>query len=108
MTSRRATTFTPACSGLCLGSGGGVVALFKRGLMADAVEGVPRKPNAACRDPVVLTLEVDDVDAAVADLVGMGVTPAAEPTDQSMGRLRVAHLRDPCGNLVELNAPLRQ
>jgi catechol 2,3-dioxygenase-like lactoylglutathione lyase family enzyme len=87
---------------------GGVVALFTRPLMAEAVDTVPRKVSAgACGDAAVLTLEVDDVDATALRLAGQGVTFVSEPRDQPLWRLRVAHFRDPCGNLIEINAPLR-
>ena len=88
-------------------AGGGVIALFERGLMAEAVEGVPRKVGSNCGDPAVLTLEVADVDATAAAPADEGVAIVAEPRGEPAWRLRVAHRRDPCGNLIENNAPLR-
>lgn len=49
----------------------------------------------------LVVLRVDDLDAHVAQVQARGGTLAHGPA--SMGeRMRVAHLRDPEGNLVEL------
>ncbi len=90
------------------GTGGAAhIAMFKRGMMAEAIDGMSKRGPSTCGDPVVLTLEVDDVDQVARDLTDKGVTFVAEPKDQPAWRLRVAHLRDPSGNLIEINAPLR-
>ena len=56
-------------------------------------------------DSTLLVLEVDDVDADVARLVGHVVR---EPVDQPEWGGRVAYLRDPSGNLIELFQSLPQ
>ena len=56
--------------------------------------------------PAVLCFDVDDVDAAAAAVRGRGGTLESEPGDRPEWGLRVAHLRDPAGNLVELNRNL--
>jgi lactoylglutathione lyase len=48
------------------------------------------------------------VDATYADLKARGVHFVTEPADQEAWVLRVAHFRDPDGNLIEINAPLKQ
>jgi catechol 2,3-dioxygenase-like lactoylglutathione lyase family enzyme len=55
-----------------------------------------------------LAWEVEDVDATYADLVGCGVTGHSPPEDfpPDAPRLRIAFLRDPDGNLLELVQPL--
>jgi hypothetical protein len=50
--------------------------------------------------------KVDDVDAAYAELVTGGATPAVSPTDREWGQ-RTAYVRDPDGNYVELATDLR-
>ena len=56
---------------------------------------------AAGGDRALVVLRVDDLDAYATEITGRGAVLAGEPT--VMGeRLRVAHLRDPEGNLVEL------
>jgi len=74
-------------------TGSGTVAIFERGDQADVVE--LREPG----DSTLLVLELDDVDAAVAEL-GPHVVKA--PLDQPDWGGRVAYLRDPSGNLLEL------
>jgi lactoylglutathione lyase len=82
-----------------------VLALYKRELM-ESVAGVEMAPTQAV-DKVALTFNVDDVDATYKELTGRGVIFATEPHDQEAWVLRVAHLRDPEGNLIEINAPLK-
>ena len=83
------------------------LALFDRSLMADAVGTVGRGRPPVGGDPVVIAFEVDDVDAAFARLSAGGAPVAGPPTDQPKWMLRVAHFRDPCGNLVEVNGPIK-
>ena len=54
----------------------------------------------ASGDSVVVPLEVDDVDATARKL-GL-----AEPTSRPDWGIRVAYLRDPAGNLLELYAQI--
>lgn len=51
---------------------------------------------------VQISFEVEDVDAAVAELRAAGVTIEQEPVTRPYGRL--AAVRDPDGNLVYLHA----
>jgi lactoylglutathione lyase len=89
-------------------AGDTILALYHREMMA-AVIGTSEKPaNAERQDHVVLTFEVADVDATYADLKARGVHFVTEPADQEAWVLRVAHFRDPDGNLIEINAPLKQ
>jgi catechol 2,3-dioxygenase-like lactoylglutathione lyase family enzyme len=74
-------------------AGGGTVALFRRSAQGDVV-GL-RLPG----DSALLVLEVDDVDAEVARLDDAVVQG---PVDQPEWGGRVAYLRDPGGNLIEL------
>jgi glyoxylase I family protein len=55
-----------------------------------------------------LALQVDDVDAAYAELVAAGVAPHSAPESfpPAYATLRIAFLRDPDGNLLELLQPL--
>ena len=52
----------------------------------------------------VATIDVDDVDAAVARLRDLGVEPALGPVTRSWGP-RTANLRDPFGHVWELATP---
>lgn len=55
----------------------------------------------------MLVFEVDDVDARVAALKSRGAAFLEDPVDRPEWTVRTAHLRDPEGNLIEINTPLR-
>jgi lactoylglutathione lyase len=74
-------------------TGTGTVAIFARDGQGDAVE--LRPPG----DSTLLVLEVEDVDGDVARL---GSRVVGEPVDQPEWGGRVAYVRDPSGNLIEL------
>jgi lactoylglutathione lyase len=52
-------------------------------------------------DQALIALKVDDLDATVATLRARGAALLADPSVQ-WGRLKIAHLRDPEQNLIEL------
>ena len=83
-----------------------MLALYKRDLM-ESVAGVAMVGEKVA-DKVALTFEVPDVDAAYKALRARGIEFVTEPHDQETWVLRVAHLRDPEGNLIEINAPLKK
>ncbi|MET7338627.1 VOC family protein [Nonomuraea sp. NPDC005650] len=78
--------------------------LFDRGRLAAAI-GTEDLPQAA-QDMAMLVMKVDDVDTAAACLAGHGATVVAPPQDRPdwAPTLRTAHLRDPEGNLIELQS----
>jgi len=84
-------------------AGPGRLGLYKRELMQD-VAGVAQTSRSG--DQAVLTFQVADVDAAYAEIKARGANFVTEPHNQDAWVLRVAHLRDPEGNLIELNASL--
>ena len=83
---------------------GAILALYRRDLMGGMI-GSELPPPGRC-DAVALTFEVDDVDATAEALRDRGAELVAEPRDYEVAFLRVAHLRDPDGNLIEINAAL--
>ncbi|MGW5862228.1 VOC family protein [Streptomyces sp. NPDC055239] len=83
--------FSPA-----IGSAG--IALQDRSMMAEILDEV-EEPATGHRSLVVL--RVDDLDAYCAGIVERGGTIAQGPAPLT-DRMRVAHLKDPEGNLVEL------
>lgn len=89
-----------------LDGGDCILALYKRELM-ESVAGVPLADNRPI-DKVALTFNVNDVDQVYKELRGRDVVFTTEPHDQEAWVLRVTHLRDPEGNLIEINAPLKQ
>lgn len=85
-------------------TGAARLALYPTALMS----GVMGTTVGARGDDVVLGLQVGDVDAEARRLSMLGVTLVRPPQDQPAWLLRVAHLRDPEGHLIELWAPLRR
>jgi len=83
-----------------------VIALFNRLLMSKAIETTYLPVDAKVQDKICLIFAVDDVDAACRQLKTQGVSLIAEPADHPDWGLRSAYLRDPDGNLIEINQPL--
>ena len=54
-----------------------------------------------------LNFRVDDVDAMFEHVAGSGAEVLSEPADQFYG-VRDCAFRDPAGNLVRINTPLKQ
>ena len=85
----------------------GVLILFDRGAMAATI-GTADLPETAgpAQDSAMLVCRVDDVDEALALCLERGGTLVAEATDRPQWgpTLRTAHLRDPDGNLIELQS----
>lgn len=86
--------------------GGAVLALFDRGLMSDVVGTSDLPESESQQDPVAVVLRVADVEAVHRDLVERGLAVVTAPHDQASWGVRCCHVRDPAGNLVELNQPL--
>lgn len=84
------------------------IALFYRSLMAEAAKASAKPETAEVQDAAVVCFEVDDVDARFAKMQAQGAQVAAEPHDQPDWLLRVALLRDPAGNLIEINQGLKR
>jgi lactoylglutathione lyase len=80
------------------------LAVYKRDLMANVVGSGEHTSG----DQVAITFEVANVDEAFEELRAKGVEFVREPHDQEAWVLRAAHLRDPEGTLIEINAPLRK
>lgn len=95
-----------------LDTGGGVYAqligegvslgLYSRELMAGVLGTAKQSIERAGKDSSLLVFQVEDVDATVADLTDKGLKMTTEPHDQEAWFMRVAHLRDPDGNLIEI------
>jgi lactoylglutathione lyase len=86
-----------------LGAGEASIALFSAEAMAAALDDVSALPPTG--DAAVVVLNVDDVDATVAELRERGLAPT-DPGDRTDWGIRTAHLRDPDGRLVELYSEL--
>lgn len=78
------------------------LALFQRGLMAEAVFTQTKPAQADAQDAVVLVFEVSNLDEAVKALEAKGVQFVAPATNRPDWGMRTAHFRDPDGNLIEI------
>lgn len=87
-------------------TGGVALALFPRGLMAEAVGTMNTPAGGGGQDPVALIFAVEDVDQAYRDLGARGVDFVTPPQDRPLWGIRTAHFRDPDGNLLEIYSPL--
>lgn len=85
---------------------GAVFSIFNKRLMAEAVGRRDYPAQTQCQDPFVLTFRVADLDEVAGRLRRMGIALVNAPTDRPEWGIRVAHFRDPDGNLIELNAEL--
>ncbi|MFF1490562.1 VOC family protein [Streptomyces sp. NPDC058304] len=90
--------------------GQGVLALFDRTAMATATAATTASPGdggpGGPDDRTMLVSRVLDVDTAYAACLARGATPTGPPTDRPEWgpTLRSAHVRDPEGNLWELQS----
>jgi len=84
------------------------IALFDRQAMSAAVGTTHLPVQVDAQDKVCLVFAVDDVDAACQVLKRREVQLVAEPMDRLDWGIRAAHFRDPDGNLIEINQPLKK
>jgi lactoylglutathione lyase len=83
------------------------VALFKRELMSEDLKHPAPPRHAESEDRLALIFGVEDVDATCTELAKKGVHLIGQPHDRKDWGIRVAHFRDPEGNLVEINHGLK-
>jgi lactoylglutathione lyase len=88
------------------GTGDYHIAIFERRDMARAIGSGFTAPGPGPQDRAMLVFAVDDVDATYRLLLDRGVESVAVPQDRPDWGIRTAHLRDPEGNLIEINQPL--
>lgn len=81
-------------------AGGFELGVFGRDSMRAIVPTMPE--SGATSDHLLIDLEVDDLDATMNALRDKGVGFDTEAHDQPNWGMRVVHLRDPEGNLLEL------
>ncbi len=62
--------------------------------------------DRGCKDTVLLAFKVEDVDDAVEVLEKKEVEFVTQPHNRDAWFMRVANLRDPDGNLLEINENL--
>jgi len=80
------------------------LSIFRRDLMARDVHTEHLPSDAAAQDRSAVILQVDDVDAVCRCVGERGAQFINLPTDYPDYGIRAAHLRDPDGNLIEINS----
>ena len=82
---------------------GHILALFEKEPMAEAIGAESPKLKSEQQDDVCLIFAVEDVDSTYDTLKQKGVIPINKPHDRKEWGIRCFHLRDPAGNLIEIN-----
>lgn len=82
------------------------LAIFVSDLMAPAVGNTDKSQPTDCREKMMVSFEVENVDETYNALLAKNVIFINQPTDMLNWGMRVVHLRDPEENLIELFTPL--
>lgn len=82
-------------------------AIFSKNIMSAAIHTVDLPAGARVQDASALIFFVKDVDAAYIELKKRGIIFVTQPFDRKDWGIRVAHFRDPNGNLIEINGELK-
>jgi uncharacterized glyoxalase superfamily protein PhnB len=77
--------------------------IFSREPMAEAIDAEKPEPKTEGQDFVCLVFAVADVDSNYESLRDKGVELLNQPHDRKDWGIRCFHLRDPDGDLIEVN-----
>jgi catechol 2,3-dioxygenase-like lactoylglutathione lyase family enzyme len=80
--------------------------LFKADLMDTVLGDMPKASTKKTADRFAIIISVDDIDGTYNNLKNKGVNFINEPKDMPDWGIRVAHFRDPEGNLIEIYTDL--
>ncbi len=81
----------------------GSLSINDQSIFAPVVGFETRKPGETSKDRAALIFEVESVDAEADRLRTLGVAFETDPTTYPGWGIRAAHIRDPDGNLIEIN-----
>ena len=82
------------------------LAIFVSDFMAPAVGNADKTQPSGCREKLMVSFEVENVDETYQSLLAKGVGFVNQPADMPDWGMRVVHLRDPEENLIEFFTPL--
>ena len=83
------------------------LAIFVSDVMAPTVGNIDKSQPTNCREKMMVSFEVVNVDETYNALLAKNVIFINQPTDMPDWGMRVVHLRDPEENLIELFTPLK-
>lgn len=84
------------------------ISLFDKAEMSDVL-GTSSKPvQTESQDTVCFTFSVTNVDDFCKHLQENGIPLLTQPTDHPDWGIHTVHFRDPNGNLIEVNQPLKR
>lgn len=89
-----------------IGIGSDGLSIFPSDYMAPVVGNAELPLPENCREKTAIILNVDSVDKAYEELSAKGVEFVNKPTDMAEWGIRIVHLRDTEGNLIELCSEL--
>src|SRR5689334_1395268 len=79
------------------------ISLFQREDMSEALGTLNLPYENESQDRFALIFETDDLDATITQLRQKGTDLIIQPRDHPDWGIRTAYLRDPDGNLIEIN-----
>lgn len=82
------------------------LSLFSRSIMSETLGTVNLPEDRTAQDSFVIIVGVTDLDGTVREMRTRGANFLTGPQDYPNWGIRVAYLRDPDGNLIELNCPI--
>ena len=82
------------------------LALFKSDLMAPSLGNIDLPMPDNCREKSMICIKVEDVDKTYDEMMAKGLELVNKPTDMPGWGMRMVHLRDPEGNVIELSSEL--
>ena len=82
-------------------------AIFVSDFMAPAVGNADKSQPTDCREKLMVSFEVENVDETYQTFLAKGIHFINQPTDMPDWGMRVVHLRDPEENLIEFFTPLK-
>jgi catechol 2,3-dioxygenase-like lactoylglutathione lyase family enzyme len=84
------------------------IGLFQSDLMAEFLENSDKFLPHDHREKIMITIYTDDVDEKYDELVSRGIEFIKPPTEVVGWGMKVAYLRDPENNLIEIYTPLQR
>ncbi len=78
------------------------LAIFKAELMAETMGDKKAESNSVSNDKFAIIIEVENVDEMFENLQKNSINFITQPKDMKAWGIRVAHFRDPEGNLIEI------